>query len=103
MSAGVWRNEALMQIIDELWGELPADVVIELAKVHPGIVDACKLIHEIVNHEPEQIDRSHCDEFRPHVAHEWVYMGEARHCDGSALSPEHHEGGLDLAGGGDLG
>jgi hypothetical protein len=50
--------EALMQIIDVLWGELPADVVIRLAGEHPEIVDACRLIHEHVAHESGEGRRS---------------------------------------------
>lgn len=39
--------------------------------------------------EPSPVDiaPSHCDEFRPHARHQWMYRGELRECDGSELSP----------------
>lgn len=49
-TASPWATDALLQIIDVLWGELPADSVIALAGTHPEIVDACRNIHQLVNH-----------------------------------------------------
>lgn len=43
-------TDALMQIIDNLWGELPVEIVLRLEAEQPEIVDACKRVHNLVNH-----------------------------------------------------
>lgn len=46
--------DALMQIIDVLWGEVPVERVDAMRHTMPEIVDACRQIHNLLNHSPSE-------------------------------------------------
>lgn len=46
------EREELRELVDTLWGILTIDLVLQLEKDSPEVVEACKANHEIVCHEP---------------------------------------------------